>query len=190
VLAVVLQFTNAVFDLLPWRLCHSRHLRNLAVGRSGLARLRAARSGPRRDPVRAGWARGHEPHHDRGALGAPSRNGRRAMARRRAVQLFVHLRCDAFLLERLLVFPAQEWVFEPIGNGGATLGDVDRPLVGILLAGHAGLVLAMIVGTVPTDQAQRLLADAEMGVEPVTAVRRSGDQADRLVILPVDVLRL
>src|SRR6202000_1840736 len=98
--------------------------------------------------------------------GAASRNGRRAIARGRAVQLFAHLRCDAFSLERLLVSPAQKWVLEPIRNGGAALGDVDRTLVGILLAGHAGLVLAMIVGTVPADQAQRLLADAEIGVEP------------------------
>ena len=68
VLAPLLQFTDAVFDFLPWRLRHSRHLRNLAAGRTGLARLRAARSGPRRHPVRAGRAGRHGPDHDRGTL--------------------------------------------------------------------------------------------------------------------------
>src|SRR5580704_6488362 len=68
VLAPLLQLADAVFDLLPWRLRHSRHLRNLAAGRTGFARLRAARSGPRRHPVRAGRTGRHEPHHDRGTL--------------------------------------------------------------------------------------------------------------------------
>src|SRR5579862_525172 len=77
VLAALLQFADAVFDFLPRRLRHSRHLRYRAARRAGLARLRAARSGPRRHLVRLGRTGRHEPHHDRGALGTPSDAWRR-----------------------------------------------------------------------------------------------------------------
>src|SRR5437899_1696657 len=94
-----------------------------------------------------------------------------------------HVRGHAVLLEDLLVFPADEGILVPIGNGGATVADVDGALVDRLLAGTAGLVGAMIVGAVPADQAQLLLAGAEMGVEPVAAERRRRHHADRLVVL-------
>src|SRR5215475_2667224 len=119
---------------------------------------------------------------------SPSR--RDGLFDRRMIERLLHARLDAFLRQRLLVFLAQERILQPVRDGGPALRHVDRALVGVLLARHAGLVLAMIVGAVPADQAQRLLADAEMGMEPVPAVGRGGDDADWLVILPVDVVRL
>src|SRR5437763_16647655 len=100
------------------------------------------------------------------------------------IKRFLHLRFDALARERLFVLLAEEWVFEPIGNRGAAFGHVDCALVGILLAGHAGLVLAMIVGAVPADQPQRFLADPEVRVKPVAPIWRGRHHADRLVILP------
>src|SRR5438105_9536348 len=100
------------------------------------------------------------------------------------IERLLHLGFDPFLAQRLLVFLAQEWILQPVRDRGAAFGHVDRTFVGILLAGHAGLVLAVVVGTVPADEPQRLLADAEMRVEPVAAIGRRGDEADRLIILP------
>src|SRR5205807_7997817 len=80
--------------------------------------------------------------------------------------------------------------FEPVRDGGAALGNIDRALVGILLAGHARFVLAVIVGTVPADQPQRFLADPEMGVEPIAAVRSSGNETYGVVVLSVDLIGL
>src|SRR5712671_1873022 len=107
----------------------------------------------------------------------------------RMVEGFLHARPDAFLGQRLLVFLAQERIFQMIGDRGAAFGHVDRTFVGILLAGYAGLVLAMIVRTIPSDQTQRLLAHTEMRVEPVAAIGRGRHEADRLVVLPVKALR-
>src|SRR5580692_10455470 len=112
----------------------------------------------------------------------------RSYFRRLVVERLLHLRFDALLPQRLLVFLAEERVLQPIRNGGTPLGHVDRALVGVLLAGHAGLVLAVIVGPVPADQPQWLFADAEMGVEPVAPIGSGRDHADRLVVLAVDVL--
>src|SRR5579862_8965102 len=98
-----------------------------------------------------------------------------AMAGRRAIKLLAHLRGHALALEGLFVFLAQERVLEPVRDRSAAFGDVDRALVCVLLARHAGLVLAVVVRTVPADQPQRLLADAEMGVKPIAAIRRGGD---------------
>src|SRR5262249_26475714 len=47
----------------------------------------------------------------------------------------------------------------------------------------AGLAGALVVGPVPGGDAQALLGDAEMLVEPVAAHRRGRDQTDRLVVL-------
>src|SRR5258707_13931536 len=68
-------------------------------------------------------------------------------------------------------------------NGVAAFGHVDGPFVGILLARNAGVVLAVMVGAVPADQAQRIAADAEMSMEPVAPVGRRGDEADGLIVL-------
>src|SRR5580692_7715629 len=114
----------------------------------------------------------------------------RSYFRRLVVERLLHLRFDALLPQRLLVFLAQERVLQPIRNSGPALGHVDRALVGVLLTGHAGLVLAVIVRPVPADQPQRLLADAEMRVEPVAPIGSRGDHADGLVILAIDVLGL
>src|SRR5262245_53140071 len=111
-------------------------------------------------------------------------------ASRREVERLLHLRLDAFLSQCLLVFLAKEWILEPIRNSGAPLGHVDSAFIGILLARHAGLVLAMVVGAIPTDQSQRFLADSKMRMKPVTAIRCGGDHADRLIVLAVDIFRL
>src|SRR6516165_10425389 len=109
---------------------------------------------------------------------------------RRAVERFLHSRGHALALEGLFVLLAQKRILQPIGDRGAALRHVDRAFVGVLLAGDAGLVLAVVVGTVPADQSQRVLADAEMGVEPVATIGRGGDDADRLVILAIDLVGL
>src|SRR3984893_15470495 len=106
------------------------------------------------------------------------------------VERFIHLRFHAFLGQGGLGFLPQERILEPVREGGAALGNVDRALVGVLLAGHARFVLAVIVGTVPADQPQRFLADPEMGVEPVAAVGRSGNETYGLVVLAIDLIGL
>src|SRR5262249_12542155 len=62
-----------------------------------------------------------------------------------------HARRHALFPQRLLVFLAQKGILQPIWNGGTALGHVDGALVGIFLARHPRLVLAMVVGTVPAD---------------------------------------
>src|SRR5438046_1864931 len=76
-----------------------------------------------------------------------------------AIQRLLHLGLDSLASQRLLVFLAQEWVLQPVRNRRAAFGHIDRALVRILFTRHAGLVLAVIVGPVPADQAKRLLAD-------------------------------
>src|SRR5690242_8725995 len=87
------------------------------------------------------------------------------------VELFRHAGGQPVLLQDGLVFLADERVLVPIGNGGAAVANVDRPFVDRLLAGTARLVSAVIVGSVPSDQPQRLHAGAEMRMEPVAAER-------------------
>src|SRR5207302_225360 len=70
VLAQILQFADAAFDLLLWRLRHSWQLRNFASRPPSLARLRAARSQQRRDPVRPGATRRHGRDHDLDSVGS------------------------------------------------------------------------------------------------------------------------
>src|SRR6266478_5182006 len=85
--------------------------------------------------------------------------------------------------QSLLVFLAQKRILQPVRNGGAALVDIACALVGVFLAWNASLVLAMIVGAVPADQAQRIAADAEMSMEPVAPIWRRGDEADGLIVL-------
>src|SRR5262245_51219366 len=109
--------------------------------------------------------------------------------RGRLVERGIHARSHARFLQRLFVFLAQERVFEPVWNRSSALGHVNGAFVGVLFARHAGAVLAMVVGAVPADEAQRLFRDAEMGVEPVAAIGRRGDHADGLVILAINLVR-
>src|SRR5262249_3820936 len=115
---------------------------------------------------------------------------RRSLAGGRLIELFLHFRCEALLSQRRLVFLAQKWILEPIRNCGPALGHVARALVGILLAGHARLVLAVIVRPIPADQTQRLPAGPEMRMKPIAPIGRGGDHADGLVVLPINVVRL
>src|SRR5215469_4426984 len=71
--------------------------------------------------------------------------------RRLMVERLAHARRHALLAQRFFVFLAQKGILQPIRNGGAALGHVDGALVGIFLARHPRLVLAMVVGTVPAD---------------------------------------
>src|SRR5258708_30141020 len=106
------------------------------------------------------------------------------------VERLVHARRHALIAQRFFVFLAQKGILQPIWNGGTALGHVDRALVGIFLARHPRLVLAMVVGTVPADETQRLFASAEMRMEPIPAIGRGGGEADRLPILPVNLIAL
>src|SRR5579863_956872 len=106
------------------------------------------------------------------------------------VKRWLHARFHAFLRQCLLVLLPKERILEPVGNRGTAFRDVYCTLVGVLLAGYTCPVLAMIVGPVPSDQTQRLLTDSEMGMEPVSAIRRSRDHSDRLIILPEHLIGL
>src|SRR5215470_4024224 len=89
-----------------------------------------------------------------------SRNGRRAQwidVKRR-----VHARRHAALFQDFLIFPTDERVLVPIGNGRSAVAYVDGPLVDGLFAGTPRFVRTMVVWTVPADQPQRLDAGAEM----------------------------
>src|SRR5262249_11976669 len=118
---------------------------------------------------------------------------RRAWALRRrrgVVERPVHARRHALLPQRLLVFLAEKGILQPIRIAGAPLVPVSRPFVVFFLAGPPRLVLARFVGPVPADQTQRLFAGAEMRMEPVAAIGRGGDHADRLIVLPVNLIAL
>src|SRR5262249_58609223 len=106
------------------------------------------------------------------------------------VERLAHARRPALLAQRFFVFVADKGVFQPIRNGGTALGHVDGALVSVFFARYPRLVLAMVVGTIPADQTQRLFASAEMRMEPVAAIGRSGDEANRLVILPINLIAL
>src|SRR5437870_12600312 len=94
---------------------------------------------------------------------------------------------DSLLVQRLLVLLTQERIFVIIGNGGAAILEVDRAVVDILFPRPAPAT-PRSVGSEPSGQAQRLLAGAEMRVEPVAAHRRGADHADRLVVLTLHAL--
>jgi hypothetical protein len=70
VLQEILQFDDAAFDFLLWRLRYSRYLRDRAAWRSRFAWLRAARSAKRGDIVRPRRARRHGPDDHRHPLNA------------------------------------------------------------------------------------------------------------------------
>src|SRR5262249_22913684 len=99
------------------------------------------------------------------------------------VEFRIHPARDPFARERRLEFLANGGILLVIGDGAAAFAQVDGAIVHELLAGTAGLARALVVGPVPGGDAQALLADAEMLVEPVAAHRRGRDHTDRLVAL-------
>src|SRR5207237_2951621 len=107
-----------------------------------------------------------------------------------AIERLTHTRLDTLPCQRLLVFFAQERVLQPIRDSGAAFGHINGALVGVFLARHACPVLAVIVRAVPADEAKRLLADAEVGMEPVAPIGGGGDKPHRLVILAKYLIRL
>src|SRR5712691_4595801 len=93
-------------------------------------------------------------------------------------------------LERLLEFLADRGILLVVGDGAATLAQIDGAVIHELLAGKTGLARALVVGSVPGGDAQALLAHAEMLVEPVAAHGRRRDEPDRLVVLTEDLVGL
>src|SRR5262249_32959166 len=105
------------------------------------------------------------------------------------VILGLHPVLGAFALEGLAVLLCDVWIFHPVRDGRAALGNVHRGVVDVLLAGRAGLA-AGVVRAEPGGQAQRLLRAAEMLVEPARAAGRGRDHADRLVVDALDLVLL
>src|SRR5262249_51712589 len=67
------------------------------------------------------------------------------------VKAGLHSARHAFRLERRLVFGADEGIFHPVGDGGATLGNIHPGVIDVLLAGRARLA-APIVRAEPRRQ--------------------------------------
>src|SRR5258708_18636921 len=106
----------------------------------------------------------------------------RGLLRRRGdVPARVHAVRHAALLQRLRVFPADERVLHPVGNGSSALGNVDRGVVGVFLARRAG-VAAGVVRAEPGGEAERVLGHAEVLVVPARAAGGRRPHADRLVV--------
>src|SRR5262249_15513551 len=99
------------------------------------------------------------------------------------VEIRIHPAPHPLAFERRVAFPATGGICLVIRDGAAGFAQVDGAIVHALLAGTAGLARALVVGPVPGGDAQALLADAEMLMEPVAAHRRGRDQTDRLVVL-------
>src|SRR5712671_3317548 len=121
---------------------------------------------------------------------APSSNPLRQLA---LVVLVVELRLHAvdhaLTREGLHILLGDERVFHPVGDGRAAFGDVHGGIVGMNLAGRAGLA-ARIVGAEPGGEPQRITGRAEMLVVPARATGRRRDKTDRLVVDPLDEVRL
>src|SRR5262249_2079967 len=64
------------------------------------------------------------------------------------------------------------------------------PSSGYCPPGPPPFSLRVVVGLAPADQPRRLFAGAEMPREPFAAIGRGGDHADRLIVLPVDLIAL
>src|SRR5579864_5045126 len=97
-----------------------------------------------------------------------------------------HAVLGAFALHGLGIFAAQERILHVIGDRGAAFGNIHRGVIGVLLAGRAGLA-AGIVRAEPGGEAERFLRRAEMLVIPARAARRRRHHADRLVIDAFDL---
>src|SRR5579864_1451054 len=96
-----------------------------------------------------------------------------------------HAVLGAFALHGLGVFATQERILHVIGDRGAAFGNIHRGVIGVFLAGRAGLA-AGIVRAEPGGEAERFLRGAEMLVVPARAARRRRHHADRLVVDALD----
>src|SRR3984893_328813 len=90
-------------------------------------------------------------------------------------------------LEPGLVLLADEGILTRVRDRGPAFGNVHGGVVGVLLAGRAGLAPG-IVRAEPGGQPQRILRGAKMLVIPARAARRRRHHPDRLVIDPLDLV--
>src|SRR6478735_5229734 len=85
--------------------------------------------------------------------------------------LFVEARAhsgnDAFLFKNRLVLCANKRIFLVVGNCGAAIANVDGTFIDGLFSRSSGLLRAVIVRSVPAQEAHGLFAHAEMRMEPV-----------------------
>src|SRR5579871_1429653 len=81
----------------------------------------------------------------------------------------VHPRRHAAHFQNFLIFPTNEWVFVPIGDGRAAIAYIDGAFVEGFFARASRLVRTVVVRAIPANQAQRLDTGAEMGMEPIAA---------------------
>src|SRR5690606_37128289 len=103
------------------------------------------------------------------------------------VEPLLHPVLGAFAGQGLGELLPDERILQPVRDGSAARrAQVDGAFVHDQLSRDAGPVNRMVVRTVPGEQAQRLLADAEMLVEPVSTELRAGYHAGRLVVLALD----
>src|SRR5579871_3966546 len=100
------------------------------------------------------WPRLHHVAHHHLALGG-----------RALVEFRIHPARDTFAGERLLELLADRRILLVIRDGAAALAEVDGAVIHQLLARPAGLARTLIVGPVPSGDAQPVLADAEMLME-------------------------
>src|SRR5438552_12550679 len=105
------------------------------------------------------------------------------------VEFGVHSARHPFRLELCLVLGADEGIFHPVWDRAAPFGDIHRGVVGVLLAGRAGLA-TRIMRPEPGGQAQRLLRRPEVLVVPARAAGRSRHHANRLVVDAPDLVGL
>src|SRR5580700_518520 len=100
-----------------------------------------------------------------------------------------HAVLGALALHGLGVFLPQERILHVIGDRGAAFGNIHRRVIGVLLAGRAGLA-AGIMRAEPGGEAESLFRGAEMLVVPARAARRRRHHADRLVVDALDFVHL
>src|SRR5262249_14585965 len=113
-----------------------------------------------------------------------------AFARGALIKFRIHPACHAFALERRLELLADRGIFLVIGNGAAAFAQFDRAVVHELLARPTRFARALVVAPMPGGDAHAFLGDAEMLGAPAAAHGRGRDQADRLVLLAQDLVRL
>src|SRR6478672_8553109 len=87
------------------------------------------------------------------------------------IEFALHPARHALGLQLGFVFRADEGVFHPVRDGAAAFRNVHRGVIGVFLAGRAGLA-AGIVRAEPRGQPQRILRRAEMLVKPARAAGR------------------
>src|SRR3984957_2558693 len=100
-----------------------------------------------------------------------------------------HAVLGALALHGLAVFLPQERILHVIGDRRAAFRNIHRRVIGVLLAGRAGLA-AGIVRPEPGGEAERFFRGAEMLVIPARAARRRRHHADRLIVDAFDFVHL